>query len=69
MKVTILGTEYTVIKKKYDQERLFKKRSIDGYCDDQLKEIVYCDMSTYPHFGNEAKDYVAECEKHTLRHG
>ena len=40
MKVNILGTEYTVLVKKYDEEEAFERRSIDGYCDGYTKEIV-----------------------------
>lgn len=45
-KVNILGTEYTIQKRKYSEEPAFKKRSIDGYCDRYQKLIVYCDLDT-----------------------
>lgn len=66
--VNILGTNYTIEKKKYEDEPSFKKRGIDGYCDGRLKRIVFCDMKTYPNFEEEPEEYINECEKGTLRH-
>lgn len=66
--ILILGTEYTIEKKMYSEEPEFEKRHIDGYCDGQLKRIVYCDMSTYKGFENESSNYIRACEKVTLRH-
>ena len=68
MKVNILGTEYEIIKKKYDEEEAFERRSIDGFCDDYTKEIVVCDMHTYKGWEHEAEKTIKECEKATLRH-
>lgn len=49
-KISILGTKYTIKKKKFCDEPLFDKRNIDGYCDGRMKEIVYCDMTTHPDY-------------------
>ena len=68
MKINILGTEYTIIKKAYDAEPEFKTRSIDGYCDPLMKEIVYCDMTTFPGWEKEPKERAAIAERHILRH-
>lgn len=68
MKVNILGAEYEIIKKRYDEEEAFSRRGIDGYCDGFTKKIVYCDMSTYKGWEHEATDTIAANEKHTLRH-
>lgn len=68
MKITILGTEYTVTKKTYDADPDFAKRSINGYCDSSLKQIVICDMKTYPGFDNELKEAIVFIEQETLRH-
>lgn len=68
MKLSILGTEYTIMKKKYDEEPYFAKYSADGFCDSVLHEIVYCDLSTYPGYENESVEYAALSEKETLRH-
>lgn len=67
-KISILGTEYVIEKKKYDEEPDFERRSIDGYCDQMLKTLVYCDMKTYPGFENQSQEYCEACEKETLRH-
>ena len=40
MKLNILGTEYEVIKKKYNEDEVFERRSIAGYCDGYAKKIV-----------------------------
>lgn len=68
MKISILGTEYTITRKKYEDDPVFKDRSIDGYCDGYLKEIVICDLSTYPGWENEPESRVKTAEKQTIRH-
>lgn len=68
MKINILGTEYEIIKKKYDEEEAFERRSIDGFCDDYTKEIITCDMHTYKGWEHEADKTIKECEKAILRH-
>lgn len=68
MKVNILGTEYEIIKKKYDEDEAFDRRSIAGYCDNYLKKIVYCDMTTYKGWEHESEETARACEKQTLRH-
>lgn len=68
MKVNILGTEYTVTIKKYDEEEAFERRSIDGYCDGYTKSIVICDMATYKGWEHEAKETIEQCQKAILRH-
>lgn len=68
MTIQILGTPYTVKKVPYEADPAFKERSIDGYCDELLKRIVICDMSTFPGMENEPKEFVAAFEKSILRH-
>lgn len=68
MKVNILGTEYTVTVKKYDEDEAFERRSIDGYCDGLTKQIVVCNMSTYKGWEHEPESTVKAAEKQTLRH-
>lgn len=68
MRVNILGTEYTIAQKKYEDEPAFERRSIDGYCDSFTHTIAFCDMSTYPGWENEWPETVAESEKQTIRH-
>ena len=67
-KVTILGTVYTIEKKKYDEEAVFDRKHIDGYCDSLQRKIVYCDMDTYKGWENEDEGTKRACERVTLRH-
>lgn len=67
-KVNILGTEYKIKIKKYDEEPRFKERSIDGFHDEDLKLIVILDMSTHPDFKNESEEKINSCMKSILRH-
>lgn len=66
--VNILGTEYKIIIKKYDEDEAFARRSIDGYCDDMMKQIVVCDMTTYKNWEHEPKETAEAAQKETLRH-
>ena len=66
--VKILGTDYKVIFKNYKDDPLFERRSIDGYCDDVTKEIVICNIKTYPGYEDESSDYCKIVERQVLRH-
>ena len=68
MTVNVLGTEYSITKKKYADDEVFERRCIDGYCDGYTKEIVICDMATYKGWEHESPKTIAACEKQTLRH-
>ena len=68
MTVSILGTEYTITRKKYEDDPVFKDRSIDGYCDGNTKEIALCELATYPGWENEGENSIKAAEKQTLRH-
>lgn len=64
----VLGTEYVIIVKKYDEDEVFSRRSINGYCDDMTKQIVVCDMTTYKGWEHEPHETAAAVQKETLRH-
>ena len=68
MFVDVLGTQYKVIVKKYDEDEAFERRSIDGYCDSYKKEIVVCDMNTYKNWEHEDEETKVICQKQILRH-
>ena len=68
MTVNILGIPYKVTKKKYDDDPFFAEKSFDGYCSEFTKQIVYCDMRTFPGWENEDQEAIKACEKGTLRH-
>lgn len=66
--LSVLGTEYTVTIKKYDEDEAFARRSIDGYCDSWAKRIVVCDMSTCKGWEHEQAETVKAAQKEALRH-
>lgn len=68
MKVNILGADYTITVKEYDEDEVFERRSIDGYCDGLTKQIVVCDMSTYKGWEHELRETIEAAQKETLRH-
>lgn len=68
MTVNILGTEYTIMVKKYDEDEVFARCSIDGYCDSWIKQIVVCDMATYNGWENELPETAEAAQKEALRH-
>ena len=66
--VNILGTTYTIAVKKYDEDEYFKCANCNGYCSSSMKEIVLCDMSTYPDWEHEPQEVIDIQAKETLRH-
>ena len=68
MTVSILGTKYEIIKKKYADDPDFEQSGIDGYCDTHSKLIVHCDMATYPGWQTEPPESIRRNEQNTLRH-
>ncbi len=68
MTVNVLGTEYTVTVKKYKDDEAFERRSIDGYCDGYTKQIVVCDITTWPGWEHESPETAQKSQKETLRH-
>ncbi len=68
MKVNVLGTEYTIIVKKYDEDESFEHDDSCGYCYGATRQIVVCDMSTYKGWEHEPAEVIAEEQKKTLRH-
>lgn len=68
MTVDVLGTEYTIEVKKYDEEPDFKNQNIDGWCDGAIKSIVVLDFDTaemYKGYTQESRDAMF---RETLRH-
>lgn len=68
MKVNILGTEYNVTVKKYNDDEFFKEKNADGYCIADTHEIVICDLCTFPEWEKESEQAREATQKHTLRH-
>lgn len=68
MKVSILGTDYEIIRKRYSEDPYFEKWSLDGYCDYLNKVICIADMTTYPGWEEETEETCKKQEAGTLRH-
>lgn len=66
--VDVLGTKYRITVKKYGTDPSFKAKSWDGYCDGVTKQIVLCDMRTWPDWEKDADERIEKAMKHTLRH-
>lgn len=66
--INILGTMYSISKKKYNDDPSFEKDGSDGYCSQALHQIVICDMSTYPGWDETGPENIDAIEKQTLRH-
>jgi len=68
MFLSVLGTPYEIIKRKYTEDEAFEQREISGYCSEHIKQIVCCDMATYPGWERETPQAASNCEKQVLRH-
>lgn len=68
MYLSVLGTEYEIIRKDYADEPAFEKREIIGYCDTIIKQIVICNAKTLPNCKEKTEEYCVMFEKSTLRH-
>lgn len=68
MTVNVLGTDYTVTVKKYDEDEYFRKINCGGYCNGSTKKIVLCDLQTYPDWEDEDAETLEESRKRILRH-
>lgn len=66
--VDVLGVEYKIRLRIYEDEPAFKKRCILAYCDDIAKEICVCDMMSCPDTMNETMEWCIAFEKESLRH-
>lgn len=66
--INILGTNYKIITKNYDEEAAFERRNIYSYCDGYEKEIVICKMSTYKGWEHESVESLVPYHKCMLRH-
>ena len=66
--VNVLGQDYEIVVKKYDEDEAFERNQICGYQDGFLKQIVICDLSTYKGWEHEPKECIEIAQKQTLRH-
>jgi len=66
--INVLGTEYSVIFKSFEDEPEFKRGSASGLCDMMNKEISICKIDTCPDMTNLTDKYVENHTKEVLRH-
>ena len=67
-KVHVLGTEYEIVGRDYDDDPVFSENSWDGYTDSAENTIVYCNMKTYPGWDKKPQSTISYWEKETVRH-
>ncbi len=53
MKLSILGTEYEVIRKNYADDPYFEAHGCNAYCDKLGKQLVICSADTHPAFADD----------------
>lgn len=66
--VSILGTEYTITVKKYDEDKQFTEAGAGAYCTGATHEIVCCDLTSHPDFKLETEEAIDQFQKRYLRH-
>ena len=66
--VDVLGTQYTIEIKAYNDDPAFAKCNIDGYCEHGTHRIVIGDLHTFPGWEDETEDFIDANMKHTLAH-
>lgn len=64
----ILGTNYRVIYKDYDEDTLFAEKGYSAYCNGVEKKIVICNHKTIKCLENNSDYYYRQLEKVCLRH-
>lgn len=67
-KVNILGTEYSIHKKTYEEEPYLKENHLAGFCDGINKEIVLLDLDKTDSWKKENQRTRDICMKESLRH-
>lgn len=68
MRVNILGTEYIILKKTYEEEPYLKENSLSGYCSSLNKEIIILDLNKVESWNKEKQSIRDVAMKETIRH-
>jgi hypothetical protein len=68
MKINVLGTEYEIVYRGYDELRIFENEGIEAYCESIRKMIVIGKIKTFPGYEHESMEYCIKCEEEALRH-
>jgi hypothetical protein len=67
-KISIIGVEYKIIADTYENEKCYKKRNINGFCDVYTKEIHFLKLDTVDSWKHEPKETKTQCENTAIRH-
>lgn len=68
MKINVLGTEYEIVFRNYDELEIFEDKGLEAYTDSIEKKIVVGNIHTFPDYEKETEEYCGKCIKETLRH-
>lgn len=68
MTTNILGTEYKIEYRDYDQDPSFKDWNVCGYCEKHMKLIVVGNMKTFASYKDAPSEVIDNCEKEIIRH-
>lgn len=66
--VSILGTQYEIIRHTYDDDPYFAEHSCDGYVSEWTHTIIVCDMSTHPQWHDSGPIERERYEQRIIRH-
>ena len=66
--LNVLGTVYRVEVHKYKDDPLFEREHIIGYCDDNRKLLVGCDLTTHPGYVGAPAESTDANLRETMRH-
>lgn len=66
--INVLGTNYSIEKRDYNECEEFEKYNWAGFCEEYNKRIVVGNIKTFPDMANESEKVCAKVEKHNLRH-
>jgi len=67
-KINILGTEYQILYKNYNDDTEFNKEGAAGYCNMMSKKILICNLDSYPDALQLTEFEAATTYKEILRH-
>lgn len=68
MKLKIMGRNWTLEKRSYQEDSAFQRDGVAGYCNTTLRRIVCCNMDTHPEFSRESEEWRRLTEQEVLRH-
>lgn len=68
MKVNILGTEYKIKRKKYNECLEFKENGWGAFCNEYDKEIIIGILDSFPNTESDSREALKKVEEQCLRH-